>query len=175
MYERLDRSEGRHIGIRVSETLTEEDFQRLRPAVEALRLQSGSTVVDLGCGTGLNLSLLQTAVGPDGRIIGVDLTPDRLEEAVERVRSAGWTNVEFVQADMASYRFPSDVDGVLSTLAITITPSYDDVIHRAAEALRPGGRVLRSRPASHESDVNLQHEPRTRPQRRRACPQRGRA
>lgn len=106
-----------------------------RRAVEALRLEPGDTALDLGCGTGLNFPLLQEAVGPEGHVIGVDLTPEMLEKARERVRSAGWTNVDFVQADMADYRFPREIDGVLSTLAITITPAYDAVIRRAAAAL----------------------------------------
>lgn len=115
--------------------------QYRRRAIDALQLDPGDTVVDLGCGTGLNVPLLRKAVGSEGRIIGVDLTADMLEKAAERTRSAGWTNVDFEQADMASYQFPPAVDGVLSTLAITITPAYDDVIRRATGTLRPGGRL----------------------------------
>src|ERR1700743_1146851 len=50
--------------------------QRLR-AVQALGLRTGDTVIDMACGTGLNFSFLQKAVGPDGRIVGVDL-PERM-------------------------------------------------------------------------------------------------
>lgn len=112
-----------------------------RHAIEALSLRRGETVVDLGCGTGLNVPLLREAVGPEGHVIGVDLSGAMLEEAEARVRSTGWANVELVQADAAEYVFPSDIGGILSTLAITIVDEYDDVIRRGAEALRPGGRM----------------------------------
>src|SRR5260221_8780385 len=54
-------------------------------AVQRLDLQSGDLVVDMGCGTGLNFALLQAAVGPEGRIIGVDLTDAMLDHARQRV------------------------------------------------------------------------------------------
>lgn len=112
-----------------------------RLAVRGLNLQRGDTVVDLGCGTGLNFPLLEEAVGPEGHIIGVDLSEAMLEEARQRVRRAGWKNVELVASDAAAYRFPAHVDGILSTLAMVIVDEYDGVIRRGAEALRPGGRM----------------------------------
>lgn len=111
-------------------------------AVNALALPRGGTVVDVGCGTGLNFTWLQEAVGPEGRIIGVDLTPDMLDQARERVRREGWRNVELVQCDASRYEFPEGMDGALSTLAITLIPEFDAVIAHAAKALRPGGRMV---------------------------------
>lgn len=111
-----------------------------RLAVHALALQKGDTVVDLACGTGLNLPLLREAVGEDGRVIGVDLTDAMLEQAGARVRAAGWRNVHLVEADLATYRFESGVAGILSTLAITLVPEYDAVIRRGAAALCTRGR-----------------------------------
>lgn len=110
-------------------------------AVEALALRPGDAVVDLGCGTGLNFPFLVRAVGPDGRVIGVDLTDAMLDQAARRVDEAGWDNVELVHADMTSYAFPDGVGGVLSTLALTLVPDYDAIIRTAARALRPGGRL----------------------------------
>lgn len=112
-----------------------------RLTMQGLSLQRGDTVVDLGCGTGLNFPLLQEAVQQEGRIIGVDLTDAMLERAEKRIRHAGWKNVELVQADLAQYQFPSSIAGILSTWAITMVPEYDDVIRRGAAALRPGGRM----------------------------------
>mgnify|MGYP001186059066 CR=1 FL=1 len=112
-----------------------------RKAVAALVLPSGGTVIDLGCGTGRNLPLLRAAVGAHGRVIGVDLTEAMVHEARRRVRKRGWTNVELVVADAASYTFPAGIDGVLSTFAVTLVPTYDDILRRAAQALSSGGRL----------------------------------
>jgi len=56
-----------------------------RKAVAALDLRQGDTVVDIGCGTGLNFAYLQNVVGPEGKIIGVDLTPGMLAQAKKRI------------------------------------------------------------------------------------------
>ncbi len=77
-----------------------------KKAIDALNLQRGDTVVEIGCGTGLNFSLLQQAIGHDGKIIGVDLTDAMLAQARKRVEKKGWTNVELVLSDAASYKFP---------------------------------------------------------------------
>src|SRR5215469_338019 len=62
--------------------------QRLR-AVRALGLRAGGTVIDIACGTGLNFQLLEEVIGPDGRIIGVDLTDAMLAQAQDRVKAHG--------------------------------------------------------------------------------------
>ncbi|TFH66017.1 MAG: methyltransferase domain-containing protein, partial [Gemmatimonadales bacterium] len=109
--------------------------------VQALSLAPGDTVVDLACGTGLNFPFLYQAVGPTGRIVGVDLTDAMLQRARARVTRAGWANVELVQHDLADYGFDSGVGGILSVLAITLVPEFETVIRRGAAALRPGGRL----------------------------------
>lgn len=109
-------------------------------AVQALKLAPAQTVVEVGCGTGLNFPLLQHEVGPTGRIIGIDLTDAMLEQAHQRVRKEGWLNVELIQTDAAAYQFPQLVNGILSTFAMTLIPGYDRTIKQGAEALTPGGR-----------------------------------
>ena len=110
-----------------------------RSTVSSLGLDRGGTVVDLGCGTGLNFRLLEEAVGPTGTIVGIDLTDAMLDRARARVRSAGWKNVELVRADLAEYTPPEGIAGALSTFAITLVPEYDQVIAHCAAALCPGG------------------------------------
>jgi len=112
-----------------------------RLTVAALGLRPGDTVVELACGTGLNFPLLEQAVGPNGRIVGVDLTDRMLEQARARASAAGWKNVELVQSDLAAYEPPAGLAGALSTFAITLVPEYDAVIARVAASLRPGGRL----------------------------------
>src|ERR1700683_2657010 len=113
--------------------------QRLR-AVHALGLRPGDTVVDMACGTGLNFPLLQKAVGPGGRIVGVDLTDAMLAQAQDRVKAHGWSHVSLVQADAAGFDFPAEVDAILSTYALTQVPECAEVIAHGAAALSEGGR-----------------------------------
>jgi demethylmenaquinone methyltransferase/2-methoxy-6-polyprenyl-1,4-benzoquinol methylase len=113
-----------------------------RKAVEALKLRPGHTVVEIGCGTGLNFGWLQQRVGPQGQVIGVDLTDRMLSQARRRAEERGWTNVELVQSDAANYPFPTGLNGVLSTFALTLVPEYDRVIAYGARALKPGGRFV---------------------------------
>ncbi len=112
-----------------------------RRAVSALHLKPGDTVVDLACGTGLNFSLLRDAVGPQGRIIGVDINDAMLGRARERTSRRGLENVEIVESDAARFDYPDHLSGVLSTFAITLIPEFDDVIRRGAQALGPSGRL----------------------------------
>jgi ubiquinone/menaquinone biosynthesis C-methylase UbiE len=116
------------------------EFAYRKRAIRELKLSPGETVVEIGCGTGLNFPLLQKYIGTGGRIIGVDLTDSMLEKAGERVESHGWQNVELVRSDAALYQFPGDIDGVLSTFAITLSPDYDKIILNGCRALREGKR-----------------------------------
>ena len=111
-----------------------------RQAVRALDLSRGDTVVDMACGTGLNFSLLEAAIGPEGRIVGVDLTDAMLDQAQRRIETNGWSNVSLVQADAAEFDFPAGVDAILSTYALTQVPECEEVIARGAAALSEGGR-----------------------------------
>ena len=113
--------------------------QRLR-AVKALRLRPGDNVVDIACGTGLNFSLIEQAIGRDGRIIGVDLTDAMLAQARHRIEVNGWSNVSLVQADAADFDFPTGVDAILSTYALSHVPECGEVIAHGAAALARGGR-----------------------------------
>ena len=110
--------------------------------INLLNLQRGDCVVELGCGTGLNFPLLIEKIGPEGRLIGVDITLGMLAEARKRVESFGWKNVELVQLDIAMYNFPEDVNGVLSMGVFGYVPEYDHVIKKASYALVPNGSLV---------------------------------
>ena len=113
-----------------------------RRAVAALQLQRGATVVEIGCGTGLNFGLLQRRIGSSGRLLGVDLCADMLQRARRRVAVKGWKNVELIQARAADFEFPAAVDAVFSTFALSLEPRFDEVIAKAAAMLAPGGRFV---------------------------------
>lgn len=118
-----------------------QQTQRLR-AVRALGLRPGDTVVDVCCGTGLNFPLIQEAIGPEGRLVGVDLTDAMLARAEERVDASGWRNVRLVQSDAAAFEFPGEVDAILSTYALSQVPDCAAVIAHGAAALSAGGRCV---------------------------------
>jgi len=113
--------------------------QRLR-AVQALGLRAGDSVIDIACGTGLNFRLIEEVIGPGGRIIGVDLTDAMLARAQDRIEGNGWSNISLVQADAGEFDFPTQVDAILSTYALTQVPKCAEVIARGAAALADGGR-----------------------------------
>ncbi len=110
--------------------------------VTALKLHAGDTVADIGCGTGANFPLLQKEIGPDGKIIGVDLTDAMLVQARRRVKREGWLNVQLVQSDTASYQFPANLKGIISSFALTLVPEFDAVIQNGCKSLSAGGRFV---------------------------------
>ena len=113
--------------------------QRLR-AVQALGLRAGASVIDMACGTGLNFPLIEEVIGPGGRIVGVDLTDAMLARAQDRVEKNGWSNISLVQADAADFVFPTEVDAIVSTYALSQVPDCAEVIAHGAAALSGGGR-----------------------------------
>lgn len=118
------------------------EFAYRRKAIDVLNLAYGDTVVEIGCGTGLNFSYLQEKIGPGGKLIGVDLTDKMLDRAAERVTAHAWKNVELVLADAADYVFPQKLDGVLSSFALTLSPNYERIIKNSSGALSPGKRMV---------------------------------
>jgi len=110
-----------------------------RRAVEALRLRPGDSVVEIGCGTGLNFPSIEREIGPGGRIVGVDLTDAMLAQAQRRIETNGWSNISLVQADAAKFEFPAGVDGILATYAHSLLPDCRRVIADGAAALSAGG------------------------------------
>jgi ubiquinone/menaquinone biosynthesis C-methylase UbiE len=110
-------------------------------AVERLGACPGATVVDLGCGTGLSLPYLVGAVGPEGRVIGVDASPDMLAIARRRVERGGWRNVDLVEAFAHEWRPDEPVDAVFACSVNQLLGSAE-VMRNAVSWLRPGGRIV---------------------------------
>jgi demethylmenaquinone methyltransferase/2-methoxy-6-polyprenyl-1,4-benzoquinol methylase len=112
-----------------------------RRAVRALGLRPGDTVVELGCGTGLNFPLIERDIGPGGHLIGVDLTDAMLAQAQQRIEANGWSNVTLVHSDAAEFEFPPEVDAILATYAHSLLPAPRQVIAKGTAALSTGGRM----------------------------------
>jgi len=113
-----------------------------RRAIAALNLRPGDSVLDFGCGTGLSFEELERAVGLDGRLIGVDVSPDMLRRARRNIAEHGWANVTLIESNVETVALePESVDGVLCFYTHDIMNSAAALGH-AVTALRPGGRFV---------------------------------
>jgi ubiquinone/menaquinone biosynthesis C-methylase UbiE len=109
-------------------------------AADALDLSPGDTVVEMGCGTGANFPHLRERVGPEGRVVGVDVVPAMLGQARRRIDRAGWSNVHAVRGD--ARRPPvAEADAVLSTFLVGMLDSPAPAVRKRVTLVRPGGRV----------------------------------
>jgi ubiquinone/menaquinone biosynthesis C-methylase UbiE len=109
-------------------------------AVSRLELQRGAKVVDVACGTGLNFEPLEAAIGPQGRLIGVDVSTEMLAVAATRVRCHGWHNVQLIQSAVEDADLPGPIDAALFSFGHDVLRSQRALEHVFA-SLRAGGRV----------------------------------
>ena len=122
-------------------------FEPVRSAAIArLALQPGETVLDVGCGTGLSLPALRRAVGPQGRVVGIEQSPEMIARARERVAAHRWRNVELLCAPVETAPIGQVVrraDAALFHFTHDILCRPDALDHVVAH-LKPGARVVAS-------------------------------
>lgn len=116
-----------------------------RRAIARLAPQRGETVLDVGCGTGDSFPLLEAAVGPGGRLIGIDQSPEMLARARQRVAREGWFNVTLVESPAAAAPLAGSVDRILVFYVHDVMRSPEALDHVLAP-LRPAGRLVAAGP-----------------------------
>ena len=113
---------------------------RLR-TIDLLQLRAGERVLDVACGTGLSFAPLVARVGPDGRVLGIEVSPEMAQQARARIESAGWTGVDVLVGDVARAPLePGAFDAALFHYTHDVLQSPDALGHIFA-SLRPGARV----------------------------------
>ena len=106
-------------------------------------VEPGQTVVDLGSGAGIDILLAARRVGPDGHVIGIDMTDEMIDRAGQNIAASGLDNVEVRKGIIEE--LPVDdgsVDWVISNCVINLSPEKGRVFAEIARVLRPGGRML---------------------------------
>jgi arsenite methyltransferase len=106
-------------------------------------LKEGETFLDLGSGAGIDCFLAAAKVGPGGKAIGVDMTPEMLEKARKNAEKGGFTNVEFRLGEIEHLPVADgQVDIITSNCVINLSPDKPSVFAEAFRVLKPGGRVM---------------------------------
>ncbi len=105
-------------------------------------LRKGEVVLDLGSGGGIDSFIAAHAVGDEGRVIGVDMTPEMIEKARQNARDAGINNVEFYQGEIENLPVENNsVDVVISNCVINLSVDKQTAYREIFRVLKPGGRI----------------------------------
>jgi len=106
-----------------------------------LQLQPGQTVLDLGCGGGIDVLLSAKRVGPTGKVYGLDMTDEMLALAKANQQRAGTTNVEWLRGTIEDIPLPAEsIDVVISNCVINLSADKDATLREAFRVLKPGGQ-----------------------------------
>jgi demethylmenaquinone methyltransferase/2-methoxy-6-polyprenyl-1,4-benzoquinol methylase len=117
--------------------------------IHSLQLQPGQTVLDIGCGSGLNFELIIDAIGPYGTLIGVDFSAKMLKRAQQSIDKHGWKNVFLFKQDatklnLKEFTIHSDndirIDRILCTLGLSVFPDWQLVFEKSFSLLEHNGK-----------------------------------
>jgi arsenite methyltransferase len=111
----------------------------------------GQTLLDLGSGAGIDLIIAAEAVGPEGKVVGIDISAEMVERARANVARSGHENVELHVGEMEALPLPdASVDWVVSNCVINLSPDKPKVFSEIARVLKPGGQILVSDIIAHD-------------------------
>jgi ubiquinone/menaquinone biosynthesis C-methylase UbiE len=106
-------------------------------------LKEGDIVLDLGSGAGFDSFLAANRVGPNGKVIGVDMTEEMIEKARENAKKGGYTNVDFRLGQIEHLPVEDNsVDLVISNCVINLSPDKKKVFNEAFRVIKPGGKMM---------------------------------
>ena len=125
-------------------------YQKIRlEAISKLHVESGDTVIDLGCGTGLNLEKLSQSVGKSGIVIAVEPSQGMLKQAKKKSESFAFNNVIFIEKSISEYlcsdeflKHSKSKLKVISVLVISVIPNWEDDMRALIKALPSGSHFL---------------------------------
>ena len=113
-------------------------YPRIARVIRSLAIEPGAHVLELGVGTGLSLD----AYPSHCHVTGIDLAPDMLERAQDKVNRNGWRHVTLEQGDALSLKFPDDsFDYVMAFHVVSVVPDPDRMMAEARRVCRPGGVI----------------------------------
>jgi arsenite methyltransferase len=126
-------------------------------------INTGDIVVDIGTGSGLDALIASKLVGPGGRVIGIDMTPEMLSKAQEGVKEMGAANVEFRKGLVEDLPLPDNfADVAISNGVLNLTLNKVDTLREWARILKPSGRIYigdilvsKTVPESAMNDISL--------------------
>jgi len=106
-------------------------------------INPGEVILDLGSGGGIDVFLAANKVGEDGKVIGVDMTPEMIETAIKNAKEGGYNNVEFKQGEIENLPLEDNsIDVIISNCVINLTPNKSKAYSEAFRVLKPDGRIL---------------------------------
>lgn len=116
-------------------------FERNR-AREVLDAQKGETILEVGCGTGYNITSLAKNVGNTGKVYGLDSSSSMLSIARAKAARHEWNNIHLIEGDACSFKAPERVDRILFSYSLSMMGNSDNVIEKALENLKPSGTLV---------------------------------
>jgi arsenite methyltransferase len=105
-------------------------------------IEPGETILDLGCGAGIDTILAARRTGPSGRVVGLDFLPEMLQRTARAAAEAGLANVEVLEGEMEAIPLPDgSVDHIVSNGVLNLSPRKARALLECARVLRPGGKL----------------------------------